>query len=143
MQRPTGVTVIGGLFLVVAGYVSVVGAVMLASAGTVSMAWGAPLLGGLEVAGPYMFLLMGVLGCLIGVGLLRLDRWARWAAILAGLVGVVMLAPTVASAVFEFRISRLVWGGLGVMLRVLIVWYLYQGPVVQRFEANKAAPAAD
>ena len=53
---------------------------------------GAPLLYGLELAGPYMFLLIGTFGVLIGWGLLRLNNWARWTAIAAALIGVEMLA---------------------------------------------------
>ena len=52
----------------------VLGFVMLVSPGTVPMMWGAPLLGGLEVAGPYMFLLMGGVAALIGRGLLSREQ---------------------------------------------------------------------
>ena len=106
---------------------------MLISPGAVSMSAGADLLGGLEVAGPYMFLLMAVVGLAIGVGLLRLHNWARRLAILAALLGMVLLLPTVSSAVLDFRIAPLVWGGLGVMVRAMIVWYLYQQPIKEVF----------
>ena len=106
---------------------------MLFSPGTVSMAWGAPFLGGLELAGPYMFLLVAAAVVAMGWGLLRLNRWARRAAILAALVGIVELVPTVSIAVVELRASPLIWGGLGVMTRVMIVWYLYQEPVAEAF----------
>ncbi len=76
------------------------------------MALGAPLLGGLELAGPYMFLLVALAGGLVGLGLLRLNNWARRAAILAALAGVVTLVPDVSSAVVEFRVGKLAWGGL-------------------------------
>jgi hypothetical protein len=105
---------------------------MLASPGAVSMALGAPLLNGLELAGPYMFLLMGGVGALIGWGLWRLNNWARRVAIAVGFVGVVMLVPAVSAAAVDFRAS-LLWGGLGIIVRVMIVWYLYQGPIAERF----------
>jgi len=108
---------------------------MLARPGTVSMALGAPLLGGLELAGPYMFLLTGAVAWLIGFGVLRLNNWARWGAILVALAGVVMLVPAVSSAVIGFQVGALVLGGLGVMIRVMIVWYLFQEPVKERFGA--------
>ncbi len=98
------------------------------------MALGAPLLGGLELAGPYMFLLIALAGGLVGFGLLHLNNWARRAAILAALAGVVMLVPDVSGAVVEFRIGKLAWGGLGVIVRVMIVWYLYQVPVTDQFQ---------
>ena len=106
---------------------------MLARPGLVSMAAGAELLGGLELAGPYMFLLVGSLGGAIAFGLWRLHRWARWLAILVAMIGVVMLLPNVSSAMLDFRIDKLVWAGLGTIMRVMIVWYLFQEPVGEAF----------
>jgi len=132
---PTGVVAIAIVFFFAAVYLGLVGAVMLVSPGTASMALGAPLLSGLELAGPYMFLLAaGVLG-LVGWGLLRLNTWARWAAIAIGFVGVVMLVPAVSAAAVDLRVS-LVWGGLGIMVRVMIVWYLFQEPIKETFTKN-------
>lgn len=133
MERPAGVTAIAVLFFACAGYVSILGLLMLLGPGSVSMSLGAPLLGGLELAGPYMFLLAGVVSTAIGFGLLRLNNWARRAAILIALIGVVMLVPTVSSAVIGFQIKSLVIAGIGVMLRVMVVWYLFQEPVKDRF----------
>jgi multidrug transporter EmrE-like cation transporter len=96
------------------------------------MALGTPLLSGLELAGPYMFLLMAGVGVLIGWGLLRLNNWARWSAIAVAFVGIVMLVPAVSAAAVDFRAS-LLWGGLGIIVRVMIVWYLYQEPVKRAF----------
>jgi len=132
---PTGVTAIAILFFLAAAYLDLIGVFMLASPGTVSMALGAPLLGGLELAGPYMFLLTGGATALIGWGLLRLNNWARRAAIVVGFVGVVMLVPAVSAAAVDFRAS-LFWGGLGIIVRVIIVWYLYQLPVAERFPTS-------
>ena len=120
------------VFFVAAAYLGVVGMVMLASPGAASMALGAPLLGGLELAGPYMFLLTAGVGALVGWGLLRLNNWARRAAISLGFVGVVMLVPAVSAAAVDLRVS-LLWGGLGIMVRVMIVWYLFQEPVKEKF----------
>lgn len=133
MERPSGVTTIAVLFLLAAAYLGGLGLLMLASPGSVSMALGAPLLGGLELAGPYMFLLMGALGAAIGLGLLRLNSWARRAAVIAAMAGVVMLVPSVSAAAVDFR-GSLVWGGLGIMVRVAVVWYLWQGPVNAAFQ---------
>jgi len=105
---------------------------MLASPGVASMALGAPLLNGLELAGPYMFLLMAGVGALIGWGLWRLNNWARRAAIVVGFVGVVMLVPSVSAAAVDFRVS-LLWAGLGIIVRVMMIWYLYQMPVTKAF----------
>jgi hypothetical protein len=133
MERPPGITAIAIAFLLVAAYLLVIGAIMLISPGTVSMAAGAPLLGGLELAGPVMFLLVGTLAAVIGYGLFRLNNWARRAAILLAFVGVVMLIPSVSGAVVSLRMSPLLFGGVGVILRVMILWYLFQEPVQEAF----------
>jgi len=128
-ERPAGVTAIAVAFLLAAAYLLVIGLTILARPGLISMAVGAPLLGGLELAGPYMFLLIALLGIVVGIGLLRLYNWARWAAILAAAIGVLFLLPDVSSAVLDFHFGKLAWGGLGTIVRVMIVWYLFQEPV--------------
>jgi hypothetical protein len=132
-SRPTGVTAIAIVFFLSAAYLGLLGAVMLVSPGAASMALGAPLLNGLELAGPYMFLLMAGVGVLLGWGLLRLNNWARRAALVVAFVGVVMLVPSVSTAAVDFSAS-LLWAGLGVIVRVIIVWYLYQEPAAEAFE---------
>jgi multidrug transporter EmrE-like cation transporter len=129
---PTGVVAIAMVFFLAAVYLGLVGVVMLVSPGAASMALGAPLLSGLELAGPYMFLLTAGVSGLIGWGLLRLNNWARRAAIAVGFIGVVMLVPAVSAAAVDLRLS-LIWSGLGIMVRVMIVWYLFQEPVTAAF----------
>ena len=136
VERPTGVTAVAILFLLAGAYLLIMGLTMLARPGLVSMMVGAGLLGGLELAGPYMFLLVGGLGTVIALGLWHLHRWARWLAILAALVGVVMLLPDVSSAMLDFRMGKLVWAGLATIVRVVIVWYLFQKPVGEVFAAK-------
>ena len=99
---------------------------MLFSPGRIGMAAGASLLGGLELAGPYMFLLAGIVAAAIGWGLLRLNNWARRAAVILALVGVVMLIPSVSGAVINAQLGALAWGGLGIVTRVVIAWFLFQ-----------------
>jgi hypothetical protein len=137
MERPTGVTLIASIFFLAAAYLLVLATIMLLAPGAVSMMLGSPLLGGLELAGPYMFLLMGFVGATIGLGLLRLNKWARRTATLIAMIGIVLLIPDVSIAVVDFRPARLVWGGLGIIVRVIIAWYLYQSPVAEAFAARK------
>jgi hypothetical protein len=134
MLRPAGVTAVASVFLWAAGYLITVGLVNFLAPGTVGMRAGASLLGGLELAGPYMFLLIGTLAALTGWGLLRLNIRARRVAIALAGLGVVLLVPSVSSAVVGFRAGTLAWGGLGVMIRVIIAWYLFQEPVRKAFE---------
>ncbi|MGC2184083.1 MAG: hypothetical protein WA637_12440 [Terriglobales bacterium] len=133
VERPAGVTAVAAAFFLAGAYLLAVGLTMLARPGLVSMAAGAELLGGLELAGPYMFLLVGALGAAVALGLWRWHRWARWLAILIALIGLVLLLPSVSSALIDFRLGRLAWSGLGVMVRTMIVWYLFQGPVAEAF----------
>jgi multidrug transporter EmrE-like cation transporter len=133
VERPAGVTAVAAAYFLSGAYLLVVGLIMLVRPGVVSMAAGAPLLGGLELAGPYMFLLAGGVCVTVALGLWWLHRWARWLAILIAIISVIMLLPSVSSAMLDFRIARLAWGGLGTILRVLIVWYLFQEPVKNAF----------
>jgi|SRR5207249_2832302 len=75
--RPTGVAVIAFAFLLASAYLLAAGGLMLFRPGLVGMAAGAVLLSGLEVAGPYMFLLIAALGLAISWGLFHLHNWAR------------------------------------------------------------------
>jgi len=72
MWRPTGVTAIAVVSLLIAACLGGIGVVMLVSPDAVSMTRGAPLLHGLELGGPYAALLVGAAWALIGWGLLRL-----------------------------------------------------------------------
>ena len=62
VERPAGVIAVAAAFFLAAAYLLVVGLTMLARPGLISMVAGAALLGGLELAGPYMFLLMAGVG---------------------------------------------------------------------------------
>lgn len=132
-SRPSGVTGIAGVFFLASAYLIALGLTMLIVPGVAPLSWGAPLLHGLELAGPYMFLIAGAAGALVAWGLLRLNNWARRIAILAALFGVFMLVPSVSGAVVYFDFARLAWGGLGIVLRVAMVWYLFQEPVKDQF----------
>lgn len=98
--------------------------VMLAEPGALPLRVGAPLLQGMEIAGPYLFLLMAALGMLIGWGLLRLSQWARYAAILLAGIGLAAFAPEVLRDVLSLQLGDLFWSGLGISSRALVIWYL-------------------
>jgi hypothetical protein len=133
MSRPTGVSAIAILFVLVGIYLAVAGLLMLFLPGRIGMIAGAPLLHGLELAGPYMFLLTGLLAGFISVGLFRLNNWARRVAAAVAIAGVVMLIPGVSGDVVTAQLGALAWGGLGIIVRVMVAWYLWQAPVVGAF----------
>jgi cell division protein FtsW (lipid II flippase) len=135
-ERPAGVTVVASAFLLAAAYLCTVGLTMLVRPELVPLGTGRELLGGFAFAGPQIFLFTAALCAAVAFGLWRLHRWARWAAILLAVIGVVLLVPGISGAVVFFRLGKLAWGGVGVMLRTMIVWYLFQEPVGDAFAAR-------
>jgi ABC-type transport system involved in multi-copper enzyme maturation permease subunit len=131
---PTGVRAIAALFALCGFYLAILALLTLASPGLVSMTAAAPLLFGLELAGPYMFLLIAVAAGAIAWGLLRHNNIMRHAAILAACAGVVMLIPSVSGAVIAVRLEPLAMGGLGIIVRVIVAWYLSQEHIAEMFK---------
>jgi lysylphosphatidylglycerol synthetase-like protein (DUF2156 family) len=89
MERPAAITGIAVLFFLTAIYLWAIGVLKLLAPDAISLMRGAPLMYGLELAGPYMTLLVGSAGyALVGWGLFRLHNWARWAAMAVTVLGV-------------------------------------------------------
>ena len=130
---PLGVRAISALFAVSGLYLAILGALMLLRPGTVPMSAGAPLLFGLELAGPYMFLLTAVAAGAVAWGLVKLNNIMRHAAMLIAITGVVMLVPSVSAATVTVNGRALVFGGLGIIVRVIVAWYLSRGEVAEHF----------
>jgi hypothetical protein len=133
---PNGVRAVAALFALCAIYLGIAGALMLLSPGAISMAAGAPLLFGLELAGPFMFLLVAVIGAGIAWGLVELNNIVRHAAILIAIAGIVMLVPSVSVATVMVQPRALAFGGLGIILRVMVAWYLSRGEVADAFHRS-------
>lgn len=134
---PNGVRAIAVLFALCAIYLGIVAALMLLRPGTVSMSAGAPLLFGLELAGPYMFLLIAVAAGGVAWGLVRLHNLVRHAAQLIAITGIVMLVPSVSAATVIVQPKALAFGGLGIIVRVMVVWYLSRVEIVEQFQAGR------
>jgi len=132
MQRPIGVTAIAILFALVSGYLAALGLITLLAPGAVSMSLGAPLLHGLQLAGPYMFLLTGAVAAIVAFGLYRLNNLARRAAIIVCFAGMVMLLPKVSSDAADIG-PRFFIAGSMVVIRMMIVWYLWQIWIAEKF----------
>lgn len=136
-QLPSGLRTIVALFGLCGAYLAILAFLMVARPGLVSMSMGAPLLFGLELAGPYMFLLTALAAGVIAWGLARLNNLARHAAIMAAIAGVVMLVPSVSGAVVMVQLKALALGGLGIIVRVMVAWYLSQGHIADLFKLPK------
>jgi len=130
---PNGVRAIAALFALCGIYLGIVGGVMLLRPGTISMSAGAPLLFGLELAGPYMFLLMTIVASGVAWGLVELNNIVRHAALLIAIAGIVMLVPSVSAATVMVQPKALAFGGLGIIVRVMVAWYLSRGEVADAF----------
>jgi hypothetical protein len=130
---PTGVRAIAALYALCGIYLAITGTFMLVRSGAVPMSAGAPLLFGLELAGPYMFFLMAAAAAAVAWGLLRLNNITRHVAQLIAITGIVMLVPSVSDAVAMANLKALIPGGLGIIVRVLVAWHLAQAEVVGQF----------
>ena len=130
---PSGVRAIAALYAVCALYLAACGGLLLLRPGTISMVAGAPLLFGLEQAGPYMFLLMAVVGACVSLGLVKRNNVIRHGAVLIAIAGIVMLVPSVSSATAMVEPKALAFGGLGIIVRVIVAWYLSRGEVADLF----------
>jgi len=133
----TGVRVVAVLFALCAIYLGILGVLMLARPGTVSMAAGAPLLFGLELAGPYMFLLMALVAVVVAWGLVKRKNIARHAAMLIAIAGIVMLVPPVSAASVSINTKQLVFSGLGIIVRVVVAWHLGRYDTAQQFRRTQ------
>ena len=82
-----------------------------------------------------MFLLMAVVGGGVAWGLMELNNLVRHAAMLIAIAGIVMLAPSVSAATVIAQPSALAFGGLGIIVRVIVAWYLSRSEIVDQFKA--------
>jgi hypothetical protein len=132
---PNGVRAIAALFALCAIYLAIVGVLMLVRPGTIAMSAGAPLLFGLELSGPYMFLLTALVGGVVAWGLLELNNIVRHAAVLIAIAGIVMLVPSVSAATVMVQPKALALGGLEIIVRVMVARYLSRGEIADQFKA--------
>ena len=127
MHRPTGVTAISALFVLGAIYLWTIAVVKLLAPEAVSLMRGSQLMYGLELAGPYMALLIGSGYALVSWGLFRLNNLARWVAMLVMVISISSLVPKISMAEIG---APILWYGLQIALRAAAAWYLAQAPAV-------------
>lgn len=127
---------VAALFFFCAIYLAIAGVLMLLRPGKISLSAGAPLLFGLELAGPYMFLLAAVVGGGVAWGLIELNNIVRHAAILIAIAGIVMLVPSVSGATAAAQPKGLAFGGLGIIVRVIVAWNLSREEVAEAFRPS-------
>jgi len=128
---------IAALFCLAAIYLWTIAVIKLLAPDAISLMNGAPLMYGLELAGPYMALLIGAGYAVVGSGLLRLHNWARWAAMAVMVIAVAALVPKISMAELGVPVF---WYGLQIALRVAVGWYMAQAPAVLDAFAGKTQP---
>jgi hypothetical protein len=120
------------VFFLASIYLLILGLIKLVNPEAIPLSLGAPLLHGLEIDGPYMFLLAGGLGVGVAYGLFRLKNLARRAAIVICVAGMVLLIPKVSADTAEFSASFFLAGSM-IVIRIMIAWYLWQGWTAEKF----------
>jgi hypothetical protein len=120
------------LFFLTSAYLTVIAIIWLFNPDAFPLSLAAPLLHGLELAGPYMFLICAAVGVIVGIGLLKLNNYARRATILIAVAGIVMLIPKMSAAAVDIS-AELFIVAIQVIVRVVIVWYLWQNWTAEKF----------
>lgn len=120
------------VFFLASAYLSLLGLIKIINPEAIPLSLGAPLLHGLEVYGPYIFLSSGGLGLTVAYGLFRMKNLARRAAIVICVVGVVLLVPKVSADTAEFSPAFFIAGSM-IIIRIMIAWYLWQGWTAEKF----------
>jgi hypothetical protein len=134
MKRPGGVTVIAVYYLVVAAYACLFGGLKLITSGAFTLTTSAPLWNELEFYGAYYALIGGGLWAAIGWGLLKLQKWARWAGMLGMVPAIFLLVAPISMAKIGVH---LFWYGLLIALHAAAGFYLAQAPTaVDAFESK-------
>jgi len=131
-ERPLGVTAVAVVFLLSSAYLFILGFIRLVDSDAISLSLGAPLLHGLELAGPFAFLLAAAAASFVAFGLLRLHNLARRAAIVICAAGIVMLDPKVSAASSDISLNFFLAGSM-MIIRVMIIWYLWQSWTAEKF----------
>lgn len=130
-EKPRGVVAAALLFLLLAAYL--VACAVLVQFGVVSFTTAAWLLGGVETMGPVIYAATAVVAAVIGIGLMRMQGWARHLASVAAGVVFLLAIPTISSAVAYSRVLGIAREGAKIIVCVIIFRYLNTNDVSRRF----------
>ena len=144
MDRPTGVTILavlnffGALFCVLGGLVFFVGlgvaglAVRGGRVGTGPVA----LLMGMGAVGGVICMVAAALSLIIGIGLWKLQNWARVLTIAFTCLGLLFSAFGILTGLLHFHLILAMFRMMFVAMYALILWYMFQPHVKQAFGAT-------
>jgi hypothetical protein len=141
MQKPTGVIVIGILYVIAAILSVLAGVAAFLFGGALMMraaAYGMPFTGMAGGFGAFLgviLLAIGVFSLIVAIGLFGMKNWARIVAMALSAIGAVFGLLAVFALMVHFAIILAFWQMIKIAINVLIVWYLNQTAVKQAFGA--------
>jgi hypothetical protein len=141
MQKPTGVILIGILYIIGAILSFLAGVAAFFFGGALMMhaaAYGMPVTGMAGGFGAFlgvMLLVFGALSLIIAIGLFGLKNWARVVAMILSAIGAVFGLLAVFALMVHFAIIMAFWQMIKIAINVLIAWYLNQAEVKRAFGA--------
>ena len=98
----------------------------------------APFIYGRELDGPQSAVLVSAGWALVGWGLMKIQNWARWAAVVLMVLGIAAGIPAVSAASINPG-WRLAWYGGQMMAKVAATWYLVFAPdAVEAFREGRS-----
>ena len=123
-MRPLPITALSILALAAAAFLSAVSVTMLCNWNMFSFTAGAPLLAGLETAGPFAFLIGAAVYALTAYGLWTLRNWARHVAMGMAALQTLLTLPRVSEDAVGLNYLRLAIGGFPIIVAVALIFYL-------------------
>lgn len=146
MDRPLGVTIlavlnfIGAVLLVIGGLLFMLGMGMAGAAagrgGEVGGMAGMGFLMALGAVAGVIFIVFGVIGGAIGIGLWKLKNWARIVTIVLTAISLLMGLAGLAMSLVSFDVFRLVFQLIFIGIYAWILWYMFQPHVKDAFGAS-------
>jgi hypothetical protein len=141
MQRPTGVTVISLLAFIGAGLLLLAGFGMFLGGAILSGMAARPGMGMMAgIGGAFVgivFLAVAAVDLIMGIGLWKLQEWARILTVVLVIIGAVFNGFGLLRAMLHFHVIRLFLQAIFVAIDVWIAVYLSQPNVKQAFGANR------
>jgi len=139
MERPTGVTILAVLTLIGAACLALGGILFLAGGAMFSQAWASGF-GAIAGVGAaiiaVVFLVFAALYVAVGMGMLKLQNWARIVTIILVGLGLLSAAGGVLLSLLHMRVFFLVRELIVLGIDIWIIAYLFKPHVKQAFGAS-------
>lgn len=144
MARPVGVTILAILNFIGAAFCLLGGITMIAGGGFLATlisqqnqpgsAGAAGFFAGLGAFMGIFIIIIGGIGLLVGIGLLKLKEWARIVSIVFAGIGAALQLLGLLGSLSHFNIIAVVWSLFWIGINGLIIWYLLKPEVKAAFQ---------